>query len=130
MLSRSNLAVKSDCFSLGLLHVAIGSFSNNLHICTTANKNDLMLKRSPIAKPTITISKLFPSVYFFSTECDEGNFGYNCSSPCHCLDDTPCNHINGSCPGNLCAPGWKSDNCSIGSFTTFGEFVFNLHSIH
>ena len=52
----------------------------------------------------------------FSTECEEGTFGQNCSSPCHCLNDRPCDHINGSCPNNLCAPGWKSNNCSTGSF--------------
>ena len=48
------------------------------------------------------------------TECDEGTFGQNCASPCHCLSDTPCNHVNGSCPDDLCAVGWISDNCSIG----------------
>ena len=37
-------------------------------------------------------------------------------TPCHCLNDETCNHINGSCPDNLCAPGWKSNNCSIGNF--------------
>ena len=35
-------------------------------------------------------------------------------SLCHCLNDKTCDHIDGSCPGNLCAPGWKSRNCSIG----------------
>ena len=59
---------------------------------------------------------------FLPTECDEGTFGYNCTSPCHCLDSTPCNHINGSCPGDLCAPGWKRKNCSVGMY----KCIFSL----
>ena len=57
----------------------------------------------------------FNFVHFLS-ECDGGTFGQNCMTPCHCLNDKPCDHINGSCPTNLCAPGWKSNNCSKGSF--------------
>ena len=51
-----------------------------------------------------------------STECDERTFGYNCASPCHCLDDTQCNHVNGRCSNDLCAPGWRSKNCSLGIY--------------
>ena len=54
--------------------------------------------------------------YFFLLECDGGTFGQNCMSPCNCLNDETCDRINGSCPDNLCAPGWKSNNCSIGNF--------------
>ena len=54
--------------------------------------------------------------YFFLLECDGGTFGQNCMTLCHCLNDKTCNHINGSCPDNLCAPGWKSNTCSIGNF--------------
>ena len=57
----------------------------------------------------------FNEFLILPTECDEGTFGQNCASPCHCLSDTPCNHVNGSCPDNLCALGWISDNCSIGT---------------
>ena len=52
----------------------------------------------------------------FLSECDGGTFGENCMTPCHCLNDKPCDHISGSCPDNSCAPGWKSNNCSKGSF--------------
>ena len=54
--------------------------------------------------------------YFCLLECDGGTFGQNCMTLCHCLNDKTCNHISGSCPDNLCAPGWKSNNCSIGNF--------------
>ena len=54
--------------------------------------------------------------YFFLPECDGGTFGQNCMTPCHCLNDKPCDHINGSCPDNLCPPGWKGNNCSIGIY--------------
>ena len=41
-------------------------------------------------------------------------FGQNCAFPCHCLNEKTCDQINGRCPDNLCAPGWKGDNCSTG----------------
>ena len=62
----------------------------------------------------LIVQSKFKTCFLLSTECSKGTFGYNCSSPCHCLDDTQCNHVNGSCPDDLCAPGWRSNNCSLG----------------
>ena len=53
--------------------------------------------------------------YFRLPECDGGTYGQNCMTSCHCLNDNPCDPINGSCPDNLCAPGWKGISCSKGS---------------
>ena len=41
-------------------------------------------------------------------------FGQNCAFPCHCLNEKTCDQMNGRCPDNLCAPGWKGDSCSTG----------------
>ena len=48
------------------------------------------------------------------TACGQGNFGLNCTSPCHCLNGESCDHVSGNCPGDLCAPGWTTSNCSVG----------------
>jgi hypothetical protein len=49
----------------------------------------------------------------FFVECDLGTFGNNCSSNCHCINET-CNPMNGTCPDGGCQPGYKDDNCSTG----------------
>ena len=52
------------------------------------------------------------------------NFWSKCTFSCHCLSDKPCDYINGSCPDNLCALGWKSNNCSINSFYNLWSIIY------
>ena len=44
----------------------------------------------------------------------QGTFGQNCTYLCHCFNNETCDHINGSCPENVCTADWSGDNCSIG----------------
>lgn len=46
--------------------------------------------------------------------CENGTFGQNCSSACHCQLEKSCNHINGSCLSGTCKRGWSGENCSLG----------------
>ena len=46
-------------------------------------------------------------------ECGSETFGNNCSSNCHCINET-CNPINGTCTDGECKRGYKDDNCSTG----------------
>ena len=54
-------------------------------------------------------------------------FGQNCAFPCHCLNEKPCDQINGRCPDNLCAPGWKGDNCSTGRRLLYRGSYMSAH---
>ena len=54
------------------------------------------------------------NLYLFSIECDYGTFGANCSEECHCLDNSQCNKVNGTCGLSSCAPGWLGYNCGTG----------------
>ncbi|XP_062581865.1 sushi, nidogen and EGF-like domain-containing protein 1 [Saccostrea cucullata] len=48
---------------------------------------------------------------YCETECPAGKYGQGCSLHCGpCINNTPCNHVNGSCPGE-CSPGWRGDKC-------------------
>ncbi|XP_062608093.1 delta and Notch-like epidermal growth factor-related receptor [Saccostrea cucullata] len=48
---------------------------------------------------------------YCETECAAGKYGQGCSVKCgQCIDDKPCNHVNGSCPGD-CSAGWRGDRC-------------------
>ncbi|XP_052791675.1 multiple epidermal growth factor-like domains protein 10 [Mya arenaria] len=44
--------------------------------------------------------------------CGHQLFGQNCSSSCHCFNDTDCDKSNGICPARgVCEDGWKTDQC-------------------
>lgn len=45
--------------------------------------------------------------------CSAGYFGLECKSKCvgHCKDDTPCNHINGTCDDG-CKDGYTGSDCT------------------
>ncbi|XP_062503955.1 protein draper-like [Corticium candelabrum] len=43
------------------------------------------------------------------TKCSSDTWGYNCSQPCQCQNDTSCNHVNGNCN---CTSGWMGSSCS------------------
>ena len=54
-------------------------------------------------------------LHCFSTVCLPGTFGLDCKSICHCANEVECNHVNGSCADDVCEPGWRGNNCSIGN---------------
>ena len=56
-------------------------------------------------------------------------FGQNCAFPCHCLNEKTCDQINGRCPDNLCAPGWKGDNCSTGRRLLYRGSYMSAHAL-
>jgi hypothetical protein len=39
------------------------------------------------------------------TVCDQGTFGEECKSRCHCLNGVGCNNVNGQCPRGDCDAG-------------------------
>jgi hypothetical protein len=53
-------------------------------------------------------------VSFLITEYDQGTFGKECKSRCHCLNGVGCNNVNGQCPSGHCDAGWKTNTCSEG----------------
>jgi hypothetical protein len=53
-------------------------------------------------------------ICFLITECDQGTFGKECKSRCHCLNGVGCNNVNGQCPRGHCDAGWKTNTCSEG----------------
>lgn len=58
-----------------------------------------------------------PNIYktwILFVECESGTFGNNCSSNCHCNNQT-CDPINGTCPDAGCRPGYKGGTCSTGT---------------
>jgi hypothetical protein len=60
---------------------------------------------------------------FLITECDQGTFGQECKSRCHCLNGVGCNNVNGQCPRGHCDAGWKT--------TIFGDVnVKNIFTSH
>ena len=91
----------------------VGEFWYSVYRRLATNKK-IPTSTTNVRSSVYIISKTFKTYLLFPTECDKGNFGQNCYSPCHCLNDIACDHINGSCPDSVCAPGWMGDNCSIG----------------
>ena len=53
------------------------------------------------------------------TVCDQGTFGEECKSRCHCLNGVGCNNVNGKCPREDCDAGWKTNTCSEGKVKVF-----------
>lgn len=59
------------------------------------------------------LDRLHNDCVFFK-ECSAGYFGENCNSSCgHCLNETACNHINGTCDEE-CEPGYQAPYCIDG----------------
>lgn len=55
----------------------------------------------------------------FFIACSEGYFGENCNSSCgHCLNETACHHINGTCDDE-CDPGYQAPYCKDGKIYSF-----------
>lgn len=47
-------------------------------------------------------------------ECSDGFYGEECSSSCgHCLNDSACHHVTGTCDQG-CEPGYQAPNCTEG----------------
>jgi hypothetical protein len=45
--------------------------------------------------------------------CESGTFGNDCSSNCHCVNQT-CDLEHGTCPVGGCQRGYKGITCSTG----------------
>jgi hypothetical protein len=45
--------------------------------------------------------------------CESGTFGNDCSSNCHCVNQT-CDPEHGTCPVGGCQRGYKGITCSTG----------------
>lgn len=64
--------------------------------------------------------------------CSHGEFGTDCELACHCLNDEPCDIINGLCPGYVCDPDWTGPSCQT-SMDLINIFLYitilrpNLH---
>ena len=55
-------------------------------------------------------------MYTYVIECDNGWFGYNCLSQCHCKGQMEsCNKTTGYCESG-CDIGWSGQNCSYGKY--------------
>lgn len=68
----------------------------------------------------------YPLVSFI-TECNTGQYGYNCNQTCgNCLNMTDCSSINGSCVTG-CAAGYYGDLCKKGFFLS--AFFVTLKNI-
>ena len=61
--------------------------------------------------------KIFLLCLSYLIECLSGTFGVNCSSECHCNNNSQCNKETGNCGSSGCAPGWTEHNCSEGKNT-------------
>ena len=48
----------------------------------------------------------------FVTDCPLGTFGQDCSTQCHCLENTDCDAWTGTCSMG-CAEGWTGETCSV-----------------
>ncbi|XP_060557616.1 receptor-type tyrosine-protein phosphatase epsilon-like, partial [Ruditapes philippinarum] len=58
--------------------------------------------------------------------CDNRTFGVNCSSTCHCLNNTNCNSTTGVCDNGLCDSGWQGPACD--QVCNNGTFGYNCSS--
>ncbi|XP_053398878.1 uncharacterized protein LOC123558827 [Mercenaria mercenaria] len=45
-------------------------------------------------------------------ECSDGTFGPLCENTCLCVDGSPCDKTNGTCPSGGCEAGYQGDACS------------------
>ena len=62
--------------------------------------------------------------------CGSRTFGYNCSSTCHCLNNTSCNSTTGECDIGLCESGWKGQACDQGlQFCAVFNFIYTDEEI-
>ena len=58
--------------------------------------------------------------------CGHRRFGNNCTSVCHCLQNTSCDAVSGQCHNGACNPGWQSASCDKSKFHNF-EIKFVSH---
>ena len=53
--------------------------------------------------------------FYFSSACDNGRFGMECSEFCgHCNANAQCHHITGLCTTG-CSPGFNGTLCKDGT---------------
>ena len=65
------------------------------------------------------------NVFFLTTECVDGQYGYNCQLLCNCLDEAEvCNKETGRCTSG-CKHGYSGSSCQIGLSHFYG-----LHLLH
>jgi hypothetical protein len=56
---------------------------------------------------------------FIIADCNQGTFGAECKSSCHCLNKARCDNVKGQCPHGDCDSGWKPGTCSQSIFKLF-----------
>ena len=66
-----------------------------------------------IIQMVLTLTKYTHKMHSFAA-CASGTFGNQCSSYCHCVNQT-CNPVNGTCPARGCERGYKGSTCSTGT---------------
>lgn len=50
----------------------------------------------------------------FTSECDAGYYGKNCTKLCgHCIESKKCHHVSGICSKG-CEPGYRGNTCEKG----------------
>ena len=98
-------------------------FSISRSRCLNIKLNQDGLTKLYVVCKIITFSLMYWLKYslieMWFTACGQGNFGLNCTSPCHCLQGASCDHVSGNCPGDQCASGWTTSNCSVGKILNF-----------
>ena len=63
-------------------------------------------------------------------KCNQGTFGAECKSRCHCVNGIGCNNVNGHCPNGDCDSGWKLRTCSQSIFKLFLLWDWTLWLIY
>ena len=58
----------------------------------------------------VTISITFHLI-FIASVCQQGMYGANCQSECHCAEGVSCLLDTGECDGGQCHHDWYGVNC-------------------